>query len=192
MRVYLLMLFCCLSLFADSFLNDENHSYQKSKKNPELIVFVTSHVIPLDESYLKDTPYGRVIDIPKADLNNTRLSGIVSRGLYNRGNYTIFRSTDNSITFYRYSRNNSNLYSRMAPNIYPLTNIAGDFYRPEQMPQNLPLCAIIVSRTFEARKTSSPELLLDLDEIPNQGAPSLLLECPKPNEKLLVDGHREF
>ncbi|RDU70722.1 hypothetical protein CQA66_07740 [Helicobacter aurati] len=190
--LWILFLVNCSLLLSDSFLNEKNQSYQKSKTNRGLLLFVTSNVIPIDKSFLKDTPYGRVIDIPQSAFNMNQSTNIMSRGMYNHGNYTIFRSNNHAITFYRYSRNNSNLYARIAPNIYNVTHITGTFYKIEPMPENLSLCSLVISRSFEAQQTSSPEILLDLNEIPNYGTANILLECPKPNEEMRIEGYGDY
>ncbi|TLE01110.1 hypothetical protein LS73_002205 [Helicobacter muridarum] len=190
-RLFILFCISFVSLNADSFLNEKNHSYQKSKNRGSLI-FMTSNVIPLDSSFVKNTPYGLVIEIPQSALNPDRSSAIMSRGMYNGENYTIFRSNNHTITSYRYSRNNSNLYDRIAPNVYKVTHIGGAFYKIDPMPKNLSLCSLVISRSFEAQRNFNPEILVDLNEIPNDGIASILLECPKPNERLNIEGYGEY
>lgn len=168
--------------WADSFLNEDNQSIQKSKDDPEILVFVTSHVIPITTELVQNTPYGRMIAIPQDALNPKSNANIVAKGMYNHGNYTIFRSDKNNITFYRHTRNTTRQYARMAPDIYNVTHFAGSFYKVEPMPPKITSCSLIISRTFEAQKTSSPQVLLDLNSVPNQGIAKILLECPKPPE----------
>lgn len=185
MRRYMTLLFCFLCpmmLWADNFMNEDSHSFQKSKDDPNILVFVTSHVIPITPALVQDTPYGRMIAIPQEALNPNNHTNIVSKGMYNHGNYTIFRSDNNNITFYRHTRNTTRQYTRMAPNIYKVTHFAGSFYRVDPMPPRITACSLIISRTFEAQKTSSPQALLDLNKVPNQGIANILLECPKPPE----------
>lgn len=185
-KFFILLSYCYvflgLSIWADSFLDEENNSYEKSREDPNLLVFVTSHVIPLEPSFIQNTPYGRMISIPQEALNPQNNTQITSKGVYNRGNYTIFRSDKNAITFYRHSRNKTNQYARMAPNIYPVTHFAGTFYKIEPMPPSLNQCSLIISRTFEAHKTSNMQLMIDLDSVPNRGIANIMLECPKPDE----------
>ncbi len=178
----LFMMMCSTIMWADSFLNEDNQSFQKSKEDPNILVFVTSHVIPITPALVQNTPYGRMIAIPQEALNPQNHANIVAKGMYNHGNYTIFRSDNNNITFYRHTRNTTRQYTRMAPNIYRVTHFAGTFYKVEPMPPQLTACSLIISRTFEAQKTSSPQVLLDLNKVPNQGIANILLECPKPPE----------
>ncbi len=180
---YLICLIVCTNYaFCDSFLGDDNQSYEKSKENPNLLVFVTSNVIPIQPSFVQNTPYGRMIAIPQEALNPKNDSEIVSKGVYNHGNYTIFRSDNNNITFYRHTRNKTHQYQRMAPNIYQVTHFAGVFYKVEPMPPRITDCSLIISRTFEAQKTTSSQVILDLNMVPNRGIANIMLECPKPNE----------
>ncbi len=167
---------------ADTFLDEDGQSFQKSKDDPSMLVFVTSHVIPITPELVQNTPYGRMIAIPQEALNPQNHTNIVAKGMYNHGNYTIFRSDNNNITFYRHTRNTTRQYTRMAPNIYKVTHFAGSFYKVEPMPPRITACSLIISRTFEAQKTSSPQVLLDLNKVPNQGVADILLECPKPPE----------
>lgn len=180
---YIALFFLAISfVWADSFLNEDNQSIQKSKDDPNMLVFVTSHIIPITSELVQNTPYGRMIAIPQEVLNPKRHSNIVAKGMYNHGNYTIFRSDNNNITFYRHTRNTTRQYTRMAPNIYKVVHFAGTFYKIEPMPPKITKCSLIISRTFEAQKTSSPQVLLDLNSVPNQGIANILLECPKPPE----------
>lgn len=169
-------------LLADSFLDEDNHSFQKSKDDPSILVFVTSNIIPITTELIQNTPYGRMIAIPQEALKPQNNANVVAKGMYNHGNYTIFRSNNNNITFYRHTRNTTKQYTRMAPNIYKVTHFAGSFYKVDPMPPKITACSLIISRTFEAQKTSSPQILLDLNKVPNQGVAEILLECPKPPE----------
>lgn len=172
-----------LCLYADSFMGEESkQSYEKSKENPDILVFVTSHVIPLNSSFVQNTPYGKMIVIPQEALNPQSKAQIVSKGMYNHGNYTIFRSDNKGITFYRHTKNKTHQYNRMAPNIYQVKHFAGTFYKVEPMPRNISECSLIISRTFETQKTTSPQLFLNLDSVPNLGVANLMLECPKPSD----------
>ncbi|RDU64046.1 hypothetical protein CQA53_08155 [Helicobacter didelphidarum] len=170
-----------IPLFADSFLDEDYHSYQKSKENPNILVFVTSHIIPVEASFVQNkSPL--IISIPQEALNPDNKAQIVSKGVYDKGNYTIFRSNNDNITFYRYTRNKTNQYSRMAPNIYEVTHYGGQLYKIEPTPPNITQCSLIISRTFEAQRTSSSQLLLNLDSVPNRGVAKIMLECPKLND----------
>lgn len=189
-RLLILFFFGFASLNADSFLNEKN-PYRKGKGGGSLI-FMTSNVIPLDNSFVRNTPYGLAIEIPQSTLKPDKSSAIMSRGMYNGGSYTIFRSDHDAITLYRYSRNNSNLYERIAPNIYKVTHVGGAFYKIEPMPKDISLCSLVISRSFEAQRNFNPEILVDLDEIPNEGIASIMLECPKPNEKLNIQGYGDY
>ena len=166
------------SMFADGFLNEDYHSYEKSKQDPNVLVFVTSHIIPIDETFIQNkSPL--IISIPQDALNPDSKTKIVSKGMYDKGNYTIFRSDNQDITFYRYTKNKTNQYARMAPNIYEVTHYGGQLYKIEPTPPNITQCSLIISRSFEAQRTTSSQLLLNLDSVPNRGIAKIMLECPK-------------
>lgn len=176
-RIFILLLLASY-MYADGFLEEDKESYQKSKTDSNILVFVTSYVIPVSTDMLQDTPYGKMLEISQELLSPKHESQIVSKGIYNNGNYTIFRSDNNAITFYRHSRNKTNQYSTMAPNVYKVEHFAGNFYKVEPMPNNLFKCSLIISRTFEKQKENT-QLLINLDSIPNRGVANILLECPK-------------
>lgn len=177
-----IFLFCNILfnyLFADNFLTN-NMSYKKTKDNPDIIIFVTAYVIPLNINDLRSTPYGLRLLIDK-NLTNKMTTGAASKsyGMYMNGNLVVIKSFQNQINFYRYSRDNSNLYAKIAPSIHNLSKSAGDFYKIDPMPKNISKCNLIISRSFEAPKLSNNELLLNLDDVPNKGVKDMLVECNK-------------
>ncbi|MWV61424.1 hypothetical protein DCO58_09625 [Helicobacter saguini] len=179
MRIFIIFLAIFINFIsADSFVNEDYQSYEKSKEDPNVLVFVTSHIIPVDASFVQNkNPL--IISIPQDALNPDTNAKVISKGMYDKGNYTIFRSNDDGITFYRYTKNKTNQYARMAPNIYEVTHYGGQLYKIEPTPPNVTECSLIISRTFEAARTSSAQLMLNLDSVPNRGIAKILLECPK-------------
>lgn len=181
MRFFILIALISAALLADGFVNEDFQAYEKSKEDPNMLVFVTSHIIPMQASYVQNkNPL--IISIPQDALNPDSKASVTSKGMYDKGNYTIIRSNDSGITFYRYTRNKTNQYARMAPNIYEVTHYGGQLYKITPTPPNITECSLIISRTFEAARTSSPQIMLNLDSLPNRGIAKILLECPKLRE----------
>lgn len=176
---YIIFILLVTNLFADNFLSD-NQAYKKTKENPDIIIFMTAYIIPLNINDWKSTPYGARLLVDNNLLSKiTKNEALKSKGMYMNGNLVIIRSFQNQINFYRYSKDNSNLYAKIAPSIHTLSRTAGSFYKINPTPKNISRCSLIVAHSFEAPKLSNNELLLNLDELPDKGAQDMLVECYK-------------
>lgn len=170
MRIFIFFITFGL-LSADNFLVSVN----TPPKYSDTAVLMSSRVVPLSRKDFVVTPYGmRVL------LTNDMVSGsnIESKSVYIGGSLVVIRSRDSNIEFYRYAKNNSNLYSKIAPSIHSVVHTAGNYYEISPYPHNIAKCVLVVSFSFEVPRLNH-DFVLQLNQIPDKGSSKMLVECGK-------------